>query len=58
MSSAVKNKAQEKARSFIEEHRVEHIISEMLNSLVHARDPQPMIFMVSLYPTHFNHWLD
>ena len=48
MTSNVKNKAQEKARSFIEEHRVEPIISEMLNSLVHARDPQPMVFMVSL----------
>ena len=58
MTSTVKNKAQEKARSFIEEHRVEHIISEMLNSLVHARDPQPMIFMVSLFETQVDHCLD
>ena len=40
------SKAQEKARSFIEEHNVEKVISEMLNSLVHARDPQPIIFMI------------
>jgi hypothetical protein len=25
---------------------VEKIISEMLNSLVHARDPKPLIFMI------------
>lgn len=40
------SKAQEKAKSFIEEHNVEKVISEMLNSLVHARDPQPVIFMI------------
>lgn len=40
------NRAQEKAKSYIEEHNVEKIISEMLNSLVHARDPHPVIFMV------------
>jgi len=33
------SRAQEKAKSFIEEHNVERVISEMLNSLVHARDP-------------------
>ena len=43
------SKAQAKARSFIDEHNVEKIIGEMLNSLVHARDPQPIIFMVSTY---------
>ena len=42
------SKAQAKARSFIEEHNVEKILGEMLNSLVHARDPQPIIFMVSV----------
>ena len=41
------SKAQAKARSFIDEHNVEKILGEMLNSLVHARDPQPIIFMVS-----------
>ena len=41
------SRAQEKAKSFIEEHNVEKIISEMLNSLVHSRDPNPIIFMVS-----------
>lgn len=32
----------------MEEYQVEKIISEMLNSLVHSRDPKPVIFMVSL----------
>jgi methyl coenzyme M reductase subunit C-like uncharacterized protein (methanogenesis marker protein 7) len=41
------SRAQEKAKSYIEEHNVEKTISEMLNSLVHARDPKPIIFMVS-----------
>lgn len=43
------NKAQEKAKSYIEEHNIEKVISEMLNSLVHARDPHPIIFMVAFY---------
>lgn len=42
------SRAQEKAKSYIEEHQVEKTISEMLNSLVHARDPKPVIFMVSI----------
>ena len=42
------SRAQEKAKSYIEEHNVEKIISEMLNSLVHARDPKPIIFMVTI----------
>ncbi len=42
------SRAQEKAKSYIDEHGIEKTISEMLNSLVHARDPQPVIFMVSL----------
>ena len=33
------SRAQEKAKSYIDEHGIEKIISEMLNSLVHARDP-------------------
>jgi len=40
------SRAQEKAKSFIEEFQVEKIISEMLNSLVHSRDPKPIIFMI------------
>ena len=43
------SRAQEKAKSFIDEHNVEKIISEMLNSLVHSRDPNPVIFMVSVF---------
>ena len=43
------SKAQAKARSFIDEHNVEKILGEMLNSLVHARDPQPIIFMVCFH---------
>lgn len=41
------SEAQAKAKSYIDEHKVEKTISEMLNSLVHARDPKPVIFMVS-----------
>lgn len=41
------SRAQEKAKSFIEEFQVDKIIQEMLNSLVHSRDPKPIIFMVS-----------
>jgi len=40
------SKAQEKAKAFIDEHNVEKIVSEMLNSLVHARDNSPVIFMI------------
>jgi hypothetical protein len=40
------SRAQEKAKSYMQEHNVEKILSEMLNSLVHARDPKPLIFMV------------
>ena len=43
------SRAQEKAKSFIDEHNVEKVISEMLNSLVHSRDPNPIIFMVSAF---------
>lgn len=47
MSGTVKlNAAQEKARDYMKDHRVESVVSEMLNSLVHSKDPQPMIFMV------------
>ena len=46
------SRAHEKAKSFIQEYKVEKIISEMLNSLVHSRDPKPIIFMVSILSTH------
>jgi hypothetical protein len=47
-NKASMSRAQEKAKSFIDEHNVEKVISEMLNSLVHSRDPNPIIFMVSI----------
>lgn len=43
----------------MDEYQVEKIISEMLNSLVHSRDPKPIIFMVSFFNfekiTHFTY---
>ena len=44
------SRAQEKAKTYMDEHNVEKILSEMLNSLVHARDPKPLIFMVTIVP--------
>ena len=35
----------------MEEHQVERIISEMLNSLVHSRDEKPIIFMIKYLAT-------
>jgi hypothetical protein len=46
MTSKRLTKAQEKAKGYVEEHNIERIISEMLNSLVHVRDPNPIVFMV------------
>ena len=40
------SRAQEKAKSYIEENNIEKVISEMLNSLVHSRDSKPLVFMV------------
>jgi len=45
--SQQKQKAQENAKIFLNQHNVEKIISEMINSLVHSKDPNPIIFMVS-----------
>ena len=45
------SRAQEKAKTYMDEHNIEKILSEMLNSLVHARDPKPLIFMVTLSST-------
>lgn len=44
--SQQKLKAQENAKSFLNQHGIEKLISEMLNSLVHSKDPNPLIFMV------------
>lgn len=44
--SQQKQKAQENAKIFLNQHNVEKIISEMINSLVHSKDPNPIIFMV------------
>lgn len=30
----------------MEEHNIDKIIGEMLNSLVHSRDPNPIVFMI------------
>lgn len=40
------NEAQKKAKEYVDEHKVEKIISEMINSLVHTKDKKPIIFMV------------
>lgn len=50
------SKAQEKAKNYLEDHNLEKIISEMINSMVHARDPNPLIFMVGNIT--FQHLLD
>ena len=42
------SKAKEKVKNYLQEHNVEKVISEMINSIVHARDPNPLIFMASL----------
>jgi len=44
--SQQKQKAQENAKIFLNQHNVEKIISEMINSLVHSKDPNPIIFMI------------
>jgi len=41
------NEAQKKAKEYVEEFKIEKIISEMINSLVHTKDKEPIIFMVS-----------
>jgi len=44
-----KLKAQENAKTFLQTHGVEKIVSEMLNSLVHAKDQYPIIYMVFIF---------
>lgn len=43
------NEAQRKAKEYVDEHRIEKIVSEMINSLVHTKDKKPLIFMVSSF---------
>jgi len=40
------NKAQAKAQEFVQKHKIEKLISEMVNSLVHTRDKKPVIYMI------------
>ena len=47
------SRAQEKAKAYMEEHNIDKTIGEMLNSLVHSRDPSPIIFMVSIFAINF-----
>ena len=41
-----KQKAQENAKLFLQEHGIERIVSEMINTLVCTKDSNPLIFMV------------
>ena len=49
------NRAQEKAKTYMEEHRIERTISEMLNSLVHSHDSQPVIYMIKYLANRVPH---
>lgn len=40
------SKAQQEAKMYVDKHKLEQLIGEMLNSLVHAKDPFPMIYMI------------
>lgn len=42
------NEAQRKAKDYVEEFKIEKVVSEMINSLVHTKDKKPVIFMVRL----------
>lgn len=48
------------AKKYIEEHELEKIVSEMLNSVVYDKSKQPIIFMVNCSCLNFrlNTWLD
>lgn len=47
--SKQKLKAQQAAKVYLSEHGVEKTISEMINTLVHAKASHPFIFMVSCW---------
>lgn len=40
------SKAQIEAKSYVETHKLEKIIGDMLNALVYAKDPHPTVFMI------------
>lgn len=40
------NRAQLSAKEYMEKHLINEIVSSMLNTLVHARDDKPIVFMV------------
>ncbi len=40
------NRAQKNAKEYMDKHMLEKIISDMLNTLIHARDEKPLVFMV------------
>lgn len=40
------NKAQAKAEQYVQTHKIEKLISEMVNSLVHTRDKKPIVYMI------------
>ena len=40
------SKAQQEAKMYVDKHKLEQLIGEMLNSLVHAKDPFPVIYMI------------
>lgn len=46
------NKAQAKAQEYVQKHKIEKLISEMVNSLVHTRDKKPIVYMIK-YLTNY-----
>eukprot|EP01022_Parablepharisma_sp_SALTPOND_P014336 TRINITY_DN193_c0_g1_i1.p1 TRINITY_DN193_c0_g1~~TRINITY_DN193_c0_g1_i1.p1 ORF type:complete len:1068 (+),score=100.36 TRINITY_DN193_c0_g1_i1:8004-11207(+) len=44
------NRAQKQAKEYMEKHMIEKLISDMLNSLIHAKDDSPLIYMVCFLP--------
>lgn len=47
--SLSKQKAQEKAKSYVKDHNLEKIVAEMMNTTLISKTPQPLIFMVILF---------
>jgi hypothetical protein len=40
------SKAQQEAKQYVEKHKLEKLVGEMLNTLVHSKDENPVIFMI------------
>jgi len=40
------SKSQIRAKEYVEHHKLEKFIGEMLNTLVHAKDDNPCVFMI------------